>query len=493
MKVFKERIWKTLPVMVGFYLLLTVFSFASDLRVGTASVDITPEKSVPLWGQFNLRLSKGVETPITANIIAIGSYEKEKLTDAAILVSVDVVHVPTVFAKMVRDKSVAKDASINPDKIVMFAVHSHTAPTLYVGPDLPKGDNIEPYAETMKNMSDKIAAGIVDAWKKQVPADFSWGIDPVVLGESRRAVYFDGHAQMYGQTNSPEFSHFENAYDSDMGTLFFWNKEGKLLGIFVNVACTAQIVEHRTFINADYWHPTREKLKARFGKEVVIVGTNGAGGDNSPHPMHRKAALARMRDLRGQSELEEAAWKIDRAVAETYAAVVKDKKSNVSFGHRYEILDLKMRKVTKEEYLAAKEKCDSFKAELKKNPNKSPAEVAFMAIGWYGNVVERYLDQQKNGVKNYPAFVHVLRIGDVALATNQFELYTDYGMRIKVQSPAMATIIVELADGDGAYLPTDRAVKGGGYSAVVESDPVSSEGGQQLVNESLRMIKSLWK
>lgn len=493
MKIEKMRI-ATILLTFGSILLSMSFSvMAAELRVGTSTVDLTPDKSVPLWGQFNLRLSEGVETPITANTIALSALEKGKLKDSAILVSVDVVHVPSEFAKMVRNKAVAKDPSINPDKIVLFAIHTHTAPALYVGPDLPKGKDIEPYAETMKIISEKIANGIVTAWKNQVPADFSWGIDPVVLGESRRAVYFDGHSQMYGNTNSPDFSHFENAYDSDMSSLFFWNKTGKLLGIFVNVACTAQIVEHRTSINADFWHPTREKLRARFGKDLVVVATNGAGGDNSPHPMHRKSALARMRSLRGQSELEEAAWKIDRALADTYAAVVKDKKSSVEFAHKFDTLQLKMRKVTKEEYLDANEKCESFKAALKKNPDKSPAEVAFMAIDWYGDVVKRYLDQQKNGVGNYPVGVHVLRIGDIAIATNQFEIFTDYGMRIKVQSPAMATIIAELADGDGAYLPTDRAIKGGGYSAVIESAPVSAEGGQQLVNESLRMIKELWK
>ncbi len=466
---------------------------AAELKVGTSSVDITPDKSVPLWGQFNLRLSQGAETPITANTIAINAFEKGNAVDSAILVSVDVVHVPTDFAQKVREKAVKKDSSINPQKIVLFAIHTHTAPTLYIGPDLPKGDNIQNYSDTIEFMSDKIADGIVSAWKKQVPADFSWGIDPVVIGESRRVVYFDGHSQMYGNTNDENFSHFENGADNDLGSLFFWDKKGTVLGIFINVACTAQIVEHLSVINADFWHPTRQLLQKRFGKDVVIVGTNGAAGDNSPHWMYRKEAKNRMRQLRSQSELQAAAWKIDRTVADIYDAVQKDKKSNISFGHKYETLPLKMRKVTQDEYENAKKMGDSFKDALKKNPNKSPAEVAFMAIGWYGNVVERYLDQQKNGIKDFPAFVHVLRIGDVALASNQFELFTDYGMRMKVRSPAMATFIIELADGDGSYLPTARAITGGGYSAVVESDQVSPEGGQQLVNETVRILKELWK
>ena len=78
------------------------------------------------------------------------------------------------------------------------------------------------------------------------------------------------------------------------------------------------------------------------------------------------------------------------------------------------------------------------------------------------------------------------------MATNQFELFSDYAMRIKARSPAIATFLYELADGDGSYLPTARAIAGGGYSAVIQSDQVSPEGGQQLVNETLRMIGQVW-
>ena len=38
-----------------------------------------------------------------------------------------------------------------------------------------------------------------------------------------------------------------------------------------------------------------------------------------------------------------------------------------------------------------------------------------------------------------PVEVHIIRIGDVVIATNPFELYLDYGMRIKGRSPAVQT------------------------------------------------------
>jgi hypothetical protein len=56
------------------------------------------------------------------------------------------------------------------------------------------------------------------------------------------------------------------------------------------------------------------------------------------------------------------------------------------------------------------------------------------------------------------------------------------------------TCVVQLASGGpaGTYLPTARAVEGGGYSAIVESNLVGPEGARILVDESVAMLRELW-
>ncbi len=78
------------------------------------------------------------------------------------------------------------------------------------------------------------------------------------------------------------------------------------------------------------------------------------------------------------------------------------------------------------------------------------------------------------------------------MASNPFEYYVDFGIRIKSRSPAVLTMIVQLA-GPGTYVPTRRAVAGGGYSAEISSNLVGPEGGQVLVEETIRRIKRLWE
>lgn len=89
-----------------------------------------------------------------------------------------------------------------------------------------------------------------------------------------------------------------------------------------------------------------------------------------------------------------------------------------------------------------------------------------------------------------PAEIHVIRLGDVALATNPFELYLDYGVRMKARSKAVLTFIVQLSCQHSGYLPTERAVQGGGYSA--DKYLVGPDGGQVLVNETVKLINSMW-
>ena len=79
----------------------------------------------------------------------------------------------------------------------------------------------------------------------------------------------------------------------------------------------------------------------------------------------------------------------------------------------------------------------------------------------------------------------------VAFATSPFETYMDYGFRITSRSKAAQTFLIQLSGDHGGYLPTARAIPGGGYSAMVSN--VGAEGGQVMVEETIKAINALWK
>ena len=103
-------------------------------------------------------------------------------------------------------------------------------------------------------------------------------------------------------------------------------------------------------------------------------------------------------------------------------------------------------------------------AQVEKDP-ASASRVAFMARDWHYGVVQRYEQLQKDPGATYPVEIHVVRLGDLVACSNPFELYCEYGIRIKARSPATQTFIVQMS-GFGSYLPTERAQAAGHYSAI---------------------------
>jgi len=470
-------------------LLFATTSAAGELLVGTATADITPPIPVALAGQFDLRIARTIETPLTVSVVAMESREGEKSRDAAVLVSCDLIEIPVKVVTLVREEVQKHLAGLDTKKIVLNGTHTHTAPVLEPGQYAIPKEGVTSVEEYTAFLVPRIAEAVTKAWNGRASASVTWGLSHAAVAYNRRAAYADGSSKMYGRTDLPEFRSLEGYEDHDVGTLFFWNKAGKLIGMVVNVSCTAQEVEGRSAVNADFWHPVREALHKRYGPEVCIIGWAGAAGDQSPHLMYRKAADERMMRLRGLTRMEEIARRIDLAVDDAYEAVKGDRHVDVPFIHTVETIRLPMRLVTEAECTAAKTAAEQAAAEIAKNPRTK--DRMYVLATWHEEVVQRFESQKSNPKPTYETELHVLRIGDAVVCTNSFELFTDYGIRIKARSKAVQTFLVQLA-GPGTYLPTEKAVRGGGYSAVVQSGLVGPEGGQMLVDRTVEAIDAMW-
>ncbi|MCX6897949.1 MAG: hypothetical protein NT105_04540 [Verrucomicrobia bacterium] len=454
---------------------------AAELRIGAATISITPDKPIALAGQFNTRISRGVDNPITATAVAIEAREGGRSVDQAILLSCDIVVFFPAIPQPLRERLHAKLPDFDPHKLVMTATHTHTSAVTEEGTySIPKDGVMQP-SEYAAFLLDRLAEVCVRAWNQRKPGGVSWGLGHAVVGHNRRAVYADGTAKMYGSTNVPEFRGIEGGEDHGLEMLFFWNKQNKLLATGINVECPSQEVESRSTINADFWHDVREQLHAGLAKDLFVLGWPGACGDISPHRMYRKAAEERMLKLRGLACTQDIGRRIAREVTDVCELARRDIRADVPFAHKVENLALPVRKVTEKEVAEAQKEIET----LKKRGDKSRRGA------WFQATVDRYRTQDKE--PTFTVEVHVLRIGDIAIATNPFELFHDYGAQMKARSKAEQTFVIELTGGWGRYLPTARAVVGGGYSAVVQSNMVGPEGGQVLVDRTVEMIGELWK
>ncbi|OGV51133.1 MAG: hypothetical protein A2X49_01720 [Lentisphaerae bacterium GWF2_52_8] len=485
----------------------------SKVLIGWASRDVSTDKPVGIRGQFHLRLSEGILDPVTVTALAISNDE-----DSVVFLSCDMVVVRSFLLRMIREKLRKINPQFPVEKIIMNATHTHEGGDLYDDNDTFETPPRMPGKEYQEFFSSMAAEAIVEAWEKRQPGGIAWGYGFATVAYSRRAVYFDdlskraqakgnpglmvnGHAAMYGNTNDPKFSHFEAGTETSLNVLFTYDANSKLNGILVNVPCPSQVSEQIWMLSADFWHETRQELRKKFGNEIQILPQCAASGDLSPHAMYYKAALQRRLELKGISERQDIAERIAEGVKEISSWASKDIRNSIRMGHISRTIGLNRRKITQAEYESELKNLEGLK-ELQPSTDPDPKQrmIADSILASRRNrcqaVIRRYKQQEKNS--KLPMELHVLRLGDIAFASNRFELYMDYAHRIQARSPAVQTFIIQLAgsevgEGGGTYLPTIRGEEGKGYSATQYCNLVDSSGGQELVEETLKSINELWK
>jgi len=421
------------------------------LYVGWASADITPDRPVNLEGQMAKRISQTVLDPLTATALALETKQENGIKEQAIMISCDLLWTRKEIQQRLQKLVQPRIADFDVSKLFLNATHTHTGPGVLDGAfydlyDVSKDEGVMKASQYADFLLERLADIAVQAWQSRKPAGVSWALGHSLVSFNRRAYYFNGRAVMYGNTNQENFSHIEGCEDHGQEMLFFWDKDEKLTGIVINVACPAQETEQLLKVSADFWHEVRQQIRARYGKETFIFPQCGAAGDQSPHLLWRKQAEDIMGQRRGISRRQEIARRIAQAVNEVFPYAKKHIKNKVVCIHKVAEIHL---------------------------PTKEPPDLPFYTC---------------DSVK--PAEIHVIRLGDVALGTNPFELYLDYGIRMKARSKAVLTFIVQLCCQHSGYLPTARAVQSGGYSA--DKYIVGPDGGQVLVNETTKLINDMW-
>ena len=496
---------------------------AEELKIGLSEVDITPLKSVSLVGQFYERISEGVETPLK-----LETFVAVKGDEQMTIIAADLTSISEAYVDMVREA--AKDVpGFDPAKLMIHATHTHTSHT-YAPPQkytknmeasltvlkrfmkegsyesLVEGRKPEwDASDSLKFLVEKGAEAIREAWANLHKAHVVYGFGRASIGMCRRAVYDDGTAKMWGDTNMSNFKELEGGNDSGIELMYIFDDNKKLEGIMANVACPSQIMEHRSVVSSDYWGKLRILVNEKFGDDVKVIGVCSPAGDQCPRDLIRwvdpetpvndpnikhltnvvRNADPSMFDVKGT-------WKAGRRIfneiVDTYNEIIEEGREEDDidvFEHQVLTVDLPLRKVTITEYEAALKAIEDF---VKAHDKINFADNAAMHV--YAGTVARYENQQTRDIM--PIEVHVIRFGDVAFATDPFELFLDYGNQIRARSLAKQTFLIQQCNGTYGYLPTEKAEKGSHYSAYVSSGYVGHVGGDMYVRKVTDVIDKMF-
>ena len=511
---------------------------SKQLKIGWAKRSIAAPGNVPISGQYHIRVASGEYSPVLASALAISNSR-----DAAIFVALDVVSVSrNVFNAVIA--LLKKEAPEIPvSKIVMNGTHSHTGPTTHVySVKFPNKVELVNSKDYLGFITRSTVDAIKEAWNKRAPGSIAYGYGYATVGFSRRSLYLDdtgkrlghrpgiatnGHCIMYGKTHEDMFAGYEAGADASVNLMYTFDAKGKLTGAVVNVPCPAQNLEKGWMYYAGFWAHVRKKLEAEYG-EIGLIGQSAAAGDISPRPLHYNEAEYRRYQLKypelieaykknpmrrpdrgpatGEAlkneileimRAEDAANRITSAFKEVLQWASKDKQSAPEFEHKIQTVRLE-RSILPEAILKQEQKynkefmAQSFITEGDKWRMLIDNSILNARRNKISGVIKRFNEQKEN--RFLETDIHVVRLGDIAFATNRFELYMDYMHRIQGRSPFVQTFIVQLvtdAKGVGSYLATERAEKNKGYGATPYSCQVSPNGGQQLVEHTVKMLKSM--
>jgi len=435
-----------------------VWKVAETLLVGTDEVDITPAVGTALAGSFPPRTSVGVEDPLCIKAIVL-----ESAGTKLAYVILDLIG----LSRTEGDKAVAlasQRTGIPQQNIVWAASHTHTGP--YAVPMFGEANQ-----DWLASIPHELAECVSKADVSKVPARMSRlrGYH-VGLSHNRRLRFKDGR-----EINTWLLEHGEEDVqcvgsagptDPEIGILAFEDEEERLISVLFQSALHTN-ANFGEYFSADYPAVVASRLRERFGTQVSTLFVPGAFGDLNPTQSGAFGDLDPAGDSYrhvGDALAEVIIEKLDRRRSSEAIVHLGAMKREAAVPYRDFSVDQESR-IKAAQYPA--EDQEVFRGEL---------EI-----------------MRKEGVSEAKTVLQAWHVGDVGFASLPGELFVEWGLKIKRESPFPWTYPVGLGGDYLGYLVTHQAWEAGGYeSLIARTARPTPDGVGQMVNTALEMLKELY-
>ena len=422
------------------------------LMIGTAEVEITPPVGTQLAGGLTPRPSVGVEDPLYAKAIVI---ESGGVKLAYIVLDLS-------FLLRRHGDRAAELASgctgIAADHIVWSVTHTHTGPyTAHFFGGEQEGVIDEAWLE---GIPEKFAECVARADAARVPARMSRlrGFEPC-LAHNRRLTFKDGRAintwNLGSADDDVQCVGSAGPLDPELGILAFDDLKGNLLSVLFHFTLHANTNFGARF-SGDYPAVVASRMREQFGPDVSTLFLNGACADLNCCGQRHTGAGNILADriierLKHRKPTEEAVpvGSMKREVTVPFRDFTVDQEERIKMSGW------------------SPEGQEVFRKELEFMRSAGDTEAKTILQAWH--------------------------IGDVGFASLPGELFVEWGLKIKRDSPFPWTYPVELGGDYQGYLVTQQAWEAGGYESLISrvAKP-SHQGVAQMVDEALDMLKALY-
>ena len=460
--------------------LLSSMAFA-ELSVGAAVVDITPlELPVLVNGGMMSRSIGEIKTRVNARAIVIDN-QKERIA----LVVVDSCMVPKELLDQAKALA-AKRTKIQPNRIMVSATHTHTAPSSFGALGTAADQNYVPF------LREKIAEAIAAAEGNLQPARVGWGsAEAPEFTALRRWIHRPDHitedpfgnptmrANMHSARDKNKVTGPSGPEDPELSMIAFESKDGKPIAVMANFSM--HYFGDRN-ISADYFGLFSEgianyaKSKSKTSADVVGIMSHGCSGDIWRRDYFRYNG-------KDESDIESYTQGLLKIAKQVYDSIEFQDSDELAMAETR--LPMKYRVPDAQRLHWAKEIVATIENDLPKTREEVYARE------------QVYLD----ALQATDVVVQAIRIGDIGIATTPNETYALTGLKIKHQSPLKHTMVIELANGADGYIPPPEQHQLGGYNTwaarsaglEVQAEPRIAATGIKLLEQVAGEPRKPWR
>jgi hypothetical protein len=424
-----------------------VSTFASHVKAGAATVNITPPLGTVINGNFRPVIAENVHDELHARALA--------LTDGKTTLAFVVVD-NCVIPREVFDaakKLLTAEVELPPANVMMSSTHSHSCGSVQEAYLTPASDSYR--AALPRYLADAVRR----AMHNFAPARVAWGSGNLPqhvhcrrwrLKEGAKAPNpFGGNdlVRMNPGINHPDLLEPAGPTDPEISFLAVQTADGHPLALLANYSLHYVGGVGPGDLSADYFGAFADRIQQLLGADrqdppFVGIMSNGTSGDinNIPFqgPDNRvKGPYAQIRHV-----ADDAAQEVQRVLAKA------NWRDDITLGVATRELTLVTRKPTTEDV----EKSKAIVADRAPLALKTPTEV-------YAR--EQILLAQYPDTITMP--LTAFRIGDLAVAGWPNEVFAASGLALKKESPLKPMFTISLANGWFGYLPTPEQHPLGGY------------------------------
>ena len=453
------------------------------MKAGFCTTDISLPVGYNISGGYVRNLSTRAFDPLK---IRAAVFSDGKLTTA--IAAVDSCGIEKQLIDEALEE-VKKCTGITFDSYIISATHVHTGGHLRHGQEeqikackeflpqdiydlmdpesLPVPDS--PYYEYSRS---QLATALIEAYMRMEEADISTGKgEDAARVFNRRIKMKNGRTYTHGGKGNPDKVDYAGPIDPEVNVLGAWRKDGTLIGCIINYACHGTCMCGTPGSHGDWFQYADNVIKKLMGEKVGVVIMNGACGDltqvdnfSPRHDFGERVA----KELGGRIGAE--AYKVllgayprPDMTMEAASADVPIEKRHPSPAHFEEAVE-----------------------KLRKGDPKVDEDAMFARTTIMAEVMYK---KEPISMQNVTA----IRIGEAVFVSNQNEIFTEIGLKMKKESPFLYTFVCSLANGHCVYVPTLSAFDmetGGGYETRINPGRLDIHAGDILSDKGIELMRS---